>query len=65
MAGLKWVNKYKKQKCKVYKGEELVKVAAAMGFTVDLEKIQADEEAKKAKKLKEKEDAAAKEKNSK
>jgi len=40
--GLKWQTKYKKQPCKVYRGEELVALAASKGYNVDLEKIAED-----------------------
>lgn len=39
---IKWQTKYKKQPCKVFKGEELVQLAASRGFSVDLEKIAED-----------------------
>jgi hypothetical protein len=39
---IKWQNKYKKQPCKIYKGDELVQLAASKGFSVDLEKIAED-----------------------
>ena len=40
--GIKWQTKYKKQPCKVYEGEELMKLATSMGCSVDLEKREAD-----------------------
>jgi hypothetical protein len=60
MAGLKWVNKYKKQKCKVFSLEEMAEYAEENGLAFDLEKTKVEREAKIAEKLKKKEEEKAK-----